>query len=247
MPSSLRAREGKLSVQEMKAQLETLRKPTAKMMEEVFKKYYDLCMAADPPMTQIDLCEPSINWKALLMSLPPPQNSSILGCGIRKVILKETDCVYEGIYRFHVERLDGSLEVFEWREAYDDPYHSYKDKSFRHDVDTALRAAVLPQLIEYKEMLAKDNQMEFYSSISGSALPWERAVVQHFPTTFESLVDAFLNEKQLRLEQVKLEHCAEHAYRIQDPELLERWRAFHRATAHYRIISTSEAMEEDHL
>lgn len=137
-------------MQEMKAQLETLRKPTAKVMEEVFKKYHDLCMAADPPLTQIDVSEPGINWKALLMSLPPPQHSSILGCGMRKVILKETDCVYEGIYRFHVQRLDGSLGVFEWREAYDDPYHSYKDKSFRHDVDTALRAAVLPQLIEYK-------------------------------------------------------------------------------------------------
>lgn len=247
MPSVLKARMGRPSAAEMRAQLAELRKPTANQMETIFQKYYNLCVRRDPVLKEIDVNEPSINWKSLVMSLPPPQNSTVLGCGIRKIILKETDCVYEGIYRFHVERRDGSRVCFEWKDAYDDPYHNFKDKSFADHVETALRAAVLSQLIEYKEMLSKDSQTELFSHISGEALPWEKAVVQHFPTTFETLVDAFLNENQLKMEQVKLEFCDQHMYRLKDRDLSEKWQVFHRSQANYRIISTVQAMEQDHL
>lgn len=247
MPSVLKARAGRPSVQEMRAQLDQLRKPKARTLEAIFNKYHIQCLASEPKKKEIEVYEPDVNWKALIMSLPPPQNSKVLGCGIRKILLKETECVYEGIFRFHVERRDGSRANFEWRDAYDDPYHSFKDKSFKDDVEVALRAAVLPQLIQYKEMLSKDSQMELVSHISGLALPWERAVVQHFPVTFEMLVDAFLNENQLKIEQVKLEFDENHAYRIKDPELLDKWRVFHRSQANYRIISTDEAMEQDAL
>lgn len=250
MPSVLKARQGKPSAAEMRAELAALRKPTARRMDQIFKKYHELCLLHEPVLKAIEVNhqdEKDVNWKALVMSLPPPQNSTVLGCGIRKILLKETDCVYEGIYRFHVERRDGSQACFEWRDAYDDAYHNFKDKSFKDHVETALRAAVLPQLIEYKEMLSKDTQTELCSHISGQALPWERAVVQHFPTTFEMHVDAFLNENQLKLEQVQLEFCDQHMYRVKDPNLMEKWQVFHRSQANYRIISTDEAMEQEHL
>lgn len=231
----------------MRAQLDLLRKPTSRTLEWVFEKYHKLCLSQDPPKKEWHIVEPGINWKALVMSLPKPKSSEVLGCGIRKVWLKETECVYQGVYRFHIERLDGSIASFEWREAYDDAYHNFKDKSFVADVETALRAAVLPQLIQYKEMLSKDSQMELVSHISGIALPWERAVVQHFPVTFEMLLDAFLNENQLKMDQIKLDYDPDHAYRLQDVELMERWRVFHRSQANYRVISTDEAMEQEHL
>mmetsp|Transcript_40155 Transcript_40155/g.92286 ORF Transcript_40155/g.92286 Transcript_40155/m.92286 type:complete len:248 (+) Transcript_40155:70-813(+) len=247
MPSALKARAGKKSAQEMKADLSRLRKPPARTVEEIFRKYHNMCVICEPRLYSIDVTEPDINWRSLVMSLPQPISQRVLGCGLKKVVLQETDCVYEGIYRFHAERLDGSRAAFDWREAYDDPYHNYKDKSFKHDVDTAMRAAVLPHLIEYKEIVAKDQQMELCSHISGIALPWERAVVQHFPTTFESLVDAFLNEMQMHIEQIKLEFCDQHAYKLKDVDLREKWQAYHRSHAHYRIISTDEAMEQENL
>jgi hypothetical protein len=247
MPSVLKARLGRPSATEMREQLAKLRKPTANQMETIFRKYYNYCVSRDPAVKEIDVLEPSINWKALVMSLPAPQNSTVLGCGIRKIVLKETECVYEGVYRFHVERRDGSRTCFEWKDAYDDPYHNFKDKSFVDHVETALRASVLPQLIEYKEMLSKDSQTELFSHISGEALPWEKAVVQHFPTTFETLVDAFLNENQLKIEQIKLEFCDQHMYRLKDGDLDEKWQVFHRSQANYRIISTVQAMEQEHL
>jgi len=247
MPSVLKARCGKPSAAEMREQLSVLRKPTARRMEQIFRKYYDLCTLHEPARKEIEVSEKDVNWKALVMSLPPPQNSTTLGCGIRKVLLKETECVYQGIFRFHIERRDGSQACFEWRDAYDDPYHNFKDKAFKDHVETALRAAVLAQLIEYKEMLSKDSQTELSSHISGQALPWERAVVQHFPTTFEMLVDAFLNENQLKIEQVKLDFCEQHMYKMKDRELTEKWQVFHRSQANYRIISTDEAMEQEHL
>mmetsp|Transcript_123135 Transcript_123135/g.394332 ORF Transcript_123135/g.394332 Transcript_123135/m.394332 type:complete len:248 (-) Transcript_123135:344-1087(-) len=247
MPSVLKTRQGRPSVAEMRADLQALRKPTAKVMEDIFNKYYNACMATEPPRKDIVVQEPEVNWKALIMSLPKPQNSTVLGCGIRKIHLAETECIYHGVYRFHVEHLDGSRAVFDFRDAYDDSYHTYKDKSFKHDVELALRAAVLPQLVQYKEMLSKDSQMELVSHISGVALPWEKAVVQHFPITLHSLIDAFLNEHQLQLEQVKLEFCGDHGYKIKDRDLADKWRIFHRSQAHYRIISTDEAMEQDHL
>mmetsp|Transcript_86489 Transcript_86489/g.155782 ORF Transcript_86489/g.155782 Transcript_86489/m.155782 type:complete len:246 (-) Transcript_86489:75-812(-) len=245
MPSALKARLGKPSVAEMRAQLDTLRKPTARRMEEVFNKYHEMCVATG--QKEIEVLEPDVNWKALLMSLPPPQNSSVLGCGFRKMLLKETECVYEGIYRFHVQRRDGSVACFEFRDAYDDPYHNYKDKSFVHDVETALRGAILQHLIQFKELHSKDSQMELVSHISGVALPWERAVVQHYPVTFQVLLDAFLNENATQLDQIKLEYCEQHAYRLKDQELHDKWRVFHRSQANFRVISTDEAMEQDHL
>lgn len=248
MPSCLKARAGKLSYGEMREQLEAFRKPPSRAMETLYRKYRDECLAADPRLPEIDVRDDEgVNWRSLIMSLPPPQNTEILGCGIRKVKLKETECVYEGQYRFHVVRRDRSEIAFDFRDAYDDAYHNYKDKSFKDDVETALRAAVLPQLIQYKEMLSKDSQMELVSHISGIALPWEKAVVQHFPMTFQMLVDAFLNENQIKIEQVKLEFDPAHAYRIKEPELLDKWQVFHRSQAVYRIISTEEAMEQDHL
>eukprot|EP00931_Biecheleriopsis_adriatica_P023123 TRINITY_DN14679_c0_g1_i1.p1 TRINITY_DN14679_c0_g1~~TRINITY_DN14679_c0_g1_i1.p1 ORF type:complete len:248 (+),score=56.08 TRINITY_DN14679_c0_g1_i1:71-814(+) len=247
MPGPLKARAGEPSVAEMKAQLSGLQKPTARRLEAVFAKYHQLCLEHSPPLTEIQVNESDINWKALVMSLPPPQNITVLGCGIRRVLLKQTDCVYDDVYRFHVERRDLSVEWFEFRHAFDDPYHHYKDKSFKNDVDTALRAAILPHLVQFKELYCKDSQMELVSHISGVALPWEKAVVQHFPVTFRTLIDAFLNENQQDLELIKLEYCESHGYKIKDLVLLDKWRAYHRSQAQYRIISTEEAMEQEHL
>ena len=81
----------------------------------------------------------------------------VLGCGIRRVLFKRADCIYDGIYRFHVERRDLTQAMFQFRDAYDDPYHHYKDKSFKDDVDTALRAAILPHLVQFKELHCKDS------------------------------------------------------------------------------------------
>ena len=123
----------------------------------------------------------------------------------------------------------------------------WKDKSFKDDVDTALRAAILPHFVQFKELHCKDSQMELVSHISGIALPWEKAVVQHFPVTFRVLLDSFLNENQIELENIKLEYCEEHGYKIKDAELKDKWRLYHRSHGQYRIISTDEAMEQDHL
>jgi len=234
-------------VAEMKADLQRLRKPTAKCLEEIFQRYHQACLSTSPQMKEIEVKEPDVNWKALVMSLPPPHNKIVLGVGIRKILLAETECIYQGMYRFHVVRLDGSRAMFDFREAYNDAYHNYKDKSFKHDVELALRAAVLHQLVQHKEMLSKDSQMELVSHISGVVLPWEKAVVQHFPVTFQMLVDSFLNEHQLHMEEIKLDFCEDHGYRIKDQDLLDKWRIFHRSKAHYRVISTEEAMEQDHL
>lgn len=247
MPSSLKARAGKPSVTEMKMQLAGLRKPLASTMEALYTKYHQTCLAQDPPLKELPVTENGINWKALILSLPTPENTKVLGCGIRRVLFKRADCIYDGIYRFHVERRDLTQAMFEFRDAYDDPYHHYKDKSFKDDVDTALRAAILPHLVQFKELHCKDSQMELVSHISGIALPWEKAVVQHFPVTFRVLLDSFLNENQIELENIKLEYCEEHGYKIKDPELKDKWRLYHRSHGQYRIISTDEAMEQDHL
>eukprot|EP00438_Fugacium_kawagutii_P034875 Skav225571 [mRNA] locus=scaffold81:501402:508631:+ [translate_table: standard] len=275
-----KARAGKPSVTEMKMQLAGLRKPLASTMEALYTKYHQTCLAEDPPLKELPVTEHGINWKALILSLPTPENTKaagticslelllqVLGCGIRRVLFKRADCIYDGIYRFHVERLDISMTprvhynvlrdltqaMFEFRDAYDDPYHHYKDanspflqscfekdKSFKDDVDTALRAAILPHLVQFKELHCKDSAMELVSHISGIALPWEKAVaqtsVQHFPVTFRVLLDSFLNENQI-------EHPGpmgeEHGYKIKEPELKDKWRLYHRSHAQFRSFPCS--------
>jgi len=56
-----------------------------------------------------------------------------------------------------------------------------------------------------------------------------------------------MNENQLKIEQIKLDFCDQHMYRIKDRDLTEKWAVFHRSQANYRIISTDEAMEQEHL
>merc|ERR1719450_717830 len=108
------------------------------------------------------------------------------------------------MYRFHVRRLDGSFAAFDFRDAYDDAYHHYKDSSRAHHVESAMRAAVLPHLMQYKEMMLKDGTAELVSSISGMVLPWEQAAVQHHPVSLQGIIIAFLNENQLKMEQILL-------------------------------------------
>lgn len=247
MPSALKARAGRPSFAEMRDDLAKLRKPPATTCEDIFERYHADCMASDPVKKEIEITEPDVNWKALIMSLPPPANKEVLGVGIRKILLKETECVYGGMYRFHVTRLDGSTVPFDFRDAYDDAYHHYKDKSFKDDVEAALRAAALPHLIQYKEMMLKDGTAELISDISGVVLPWEKAAVQHFPVTFHQIVFHFLNENQVKMERIMLGPDEEHGYRIKDEGLLEKWIVYHRSYSHFRIISTDEAMDQDNL
>lgn len=234
-------------MEEMRVQVEQFRKPLAKTMEEIYERYKQQCLSQQPRLKEIEVVESGVNWKAVIQSLPKDQVANVLGCGIRRIWLKEAECVYDGIYRFHVERRDGTLASFEWRDAYNDAYHGYKGRSFKDHVETALRAAILKNLTFFKELLMKENQMELHSHISGVALPWEKAVVQHFPTNFMTLVDAFLNEVNLDMDQIKVEYDEYHVYMIKDPVLLERWQTYHSMQANFRIISIEEAMLEPNL
>ena len=38
----------------------------------------------------------------------------------KEVWLQEYECVYEGCYRFHLERLDGTFAAFNWKQSYRD-------------------------------------------------------------------------------------------------------------------------------
>jgi hypothetical protein len=226
----------------MKVQVQQFKAPPSKTMEQIYEKYLQKCLMGETRLKSIVVNEPSINWRAVVMSLPEDQRSRVLGCGIRQISLREYECVYDGIYRFHVERLDGTDESFDWRDAYRNAYHTYFDKSFKDDVETALRSSVLHHLVEYKE-----NQSELVSHISGQLLTWEKAVVQHHPTPFKELVHAFLNEVDLKIEQCFLEYDDQHVYTFKDKALLQRWQMFHLLRAHYRIVSVDEAMIEPDL
>jgi hypothetical protein len=229
-------RRQRLDIDKMKEQVAQHKAPTAKTMEQIHEAYLSYLKEQGAKGVVVD--EPSVNWRAVIMSLPAPQPSRVLGCGLRRVWLKEYDCVYDGIYRFHAERLDGTFASFDWRDAYNDPYHAYFKKSFRDDVVMALRAAVLHHLIEYKE-----NQPELISDVSGKALTWEHAVVQHYPTqaNFRELVTSFLNTEQVGLDKIPLEYDEKHVYIIADKGLLARWVAYHASAANYRIVSLDEA------
>mmetsp|Transcript_21188 Transcript_21188/g.46521 ORF Transcript_21188/g.46521 Transcript_21188/m.46521 type:complete len:256 (+) Transcript_21188:56-823(+) len=226
----------KVSIAEMKAQVARFRAPPANRMEAVFLKYYTICKEQNKK--QIAVNEPDVNWKAVVMTLPPPQPSKVLGCGIRKVWLKEHECVFDGIFRFHVERLDGTFASFDWKDVYRDAYHSYFDKSFANDVEMALRTAILPHLHEYKS-----SQAQLRSHKSGELLTYDQAVVQHHPITFKELIASFLDHVQLHLEDFQLEYDEEHVYTLKDKDLETKWIKFHALRANYRVISIDEAMD----
>ena len=77
--------------------------------------------------------------------------------------------------------------------------------------------------------------------------------------TLRVLLDAFMNENQIDLENIKLEFCyglscsccllkcsqlmaaqgEDHGYKIKDPELMDKWRLFHRSYAQYRRLGAA--------
>merc|ERR1719271_2144720 len=182
----------KLTISEMKAQVAQLQPPLASRMEEVFSKY--LTMLKELGHSRIQVEEPDINWRALVLAQPKPLPSEILGCGFRK------------------------------------------------DVEMALRAAILPHLVNYKE-----NQRDLISDWSGVALSWENAAVQHFPISFTELVASFLDHMQIKLERIGLEYDPYHVFVLKNKELEKEWVHFHALRAHYRILSIDEAMREGDL
>jgi hypothetical protein len=226
-----------LTIDEMKEQVAKLQPPPAKRLEEVYAKYRQLMI--DRGVAEIEVEEPGINWRALVLALPKPLPSQVLGCGYRKVWLKEYACVYEGCYRFHLERLDGTFAAFSWKQAYRDMYHRYFAKSFKFDVEMALRAAILPHLVAYKEA-----QRELVSDWSGRVLIWEQAAVQHFPTSFQEIVASFMDHLQLHLEDLALDYDPAHVFVLRDKELEKEWVHFHALRANYRVIAVDEGMKE---
>jgi hypothetical protein len=230
----------KLTISEMKAQVAQLQPPLANRMEEVYRKY--LTELKEMGVSRVQVEEPDINWRALVLAQPKPLPAQILGCGFRKVWLQEYECVYEGCYRFHLERLDGTLAAFNWKQSYRDMYHRYFAKGFRNDVEMALRAAILPHLVQYKE-----NQRDLVSDWSGVALSWENAAVQHFPISFSELVASFLDHMQIKLERIALDYDPYHVFVLKNKELEKEWVNFHALRAYYRILSVDEAMREGDL
>jgi hypothetical protein len=234
------ANGSRLTIAEMKAQVAKLQPPPAKRMEEVYAKYRAEMIAQG--LSEIRVDEPDINWRALVLALPKPQPTQVLGTGYRKVWLKEYSCVYDGQFRFHLERLDGTFAAFNFKQAYRDRYHRYFDKSFSFDVEMALRAAVLPHLIAYKEA-----QRELTSNWSGRALRWEHAAVQHYPVGFREIVASFLDHLQISMDTVKLDYDPTHVFVLRDKELEKEWVHFHALRANYRILGVDEGMREADL
>ncbi|CAK0831954.1 unnamed protein product [Prorocentrum cordatum] len=141
------------------------------------------------------------------MSLPSPQNQEVLGTGIHKVFLKETECIYEGVYRFHVRRLDKSVVPFDFRDAYDDAYHHYKDMTNPSCITSRPPSGL--QYCRTSSSTRRDDAQGWYHgarqrAVGSGVLTWEQAAVQHFPVPLESVVVAFLNENQLKMDKIML-------------------------------------------
>jgi len=230
----------KLTIEEMKKQVAKLQPPPARRMEEVFRKYIGKLREMGPDAREVPVDESDINWRSLIMALPMPLPTTVLGCGIRKVWLKEYECVYEGVHRFHVERLDGTFAAFNWKQAYKDMYHQYFKTYSKHDVELALRAAILPHLIAYKE-----SQRELTSSRLGAGVPlsWDQAAVHHAPIGFQEILASFLDHVQMRIEDIAIEQNKDHGFVVADKLLEKEWVHFHALRAHYEILHVHEAMK----
>lgn len=89
---------------------------------------------------------------------------------------------YPGTRGFTVHRLDGTSTDFSWREC-------LTGSSHRTRVLAAMRAAIVPQILAFKQEQASANRLR--CAITGATLTWDDVHVDHLPPEFSTLADGY--------------------------------------------------------
>lgn len=158
-----------------------------------------------------------------------PNAEQKTGCGVKRFIPKP---IHFGVNGLALERMDGSETDWSWLQA-------LGGKTNRGVVLSALRAAIMEQVIEFKTK-AFENDAILFCPVLGLPLDWRMADVDHEPPlTFQVLVEQFSQETGKPLDSIELNPSTDGQVGrvLKDKSLESAWIDFHRHGAKLRILS----------
>jgi hypothetical protein len=159
-----------------------------------------------------------------------PEACSKVGCGVSHFTTR-VDPVWKNGRHFVLIRTDGSSTDFSFISC-------IEGKNNRKDAIKALRNSVYDQTMSFK--------MDAYSGEKLPVCPYLNAPIEYSdahvdhvsPITFKSLVDSWLAESGISLNDIVLSPSSDNQWRSEmiDAEQRESWAEFHKSRARLRIV-----------
>lgn len=130
---------------------------------------------------------------------------------------------------FHIFRVDGT---------HTDISYVIKKANPKSDFKKALRQAIVYQMIEYKRRRF-DTETLVCCEITGVPLTFETAHTDHINPTFDEIAEQFISREGIKdFEGLVIDGLDNHTvYELHDKAMADRFRAFHRPLAKYRLLS----------
>lgn len=176
-----------------------------------------------PWQTVTDATDVEFLWFLLLLH---PSASEKIGSGVSAFFVVPDAF---GGRRFCVRRTDGSSDHFSYLKCLRQP-------TKKEEVSKAMRAEVVPWVVEFKRQIFGTNQW-VACALTGVAVDWHSAHVDHYDPDFRVLRDDFLASEKIVFGQVLLIDVPEGGKALKDRALALRWYEFHAKRAQLRVVT----------
>jgi hypothetical protein len=149
-----------------------------------------------------------------------------IGCGVVRFEVRSDDW---GGRCFWLVRTDGTETDFSYRSCLTHP-------TAKTDAQKGFRSAVQTQVDDFKQETFA-GQMTVPCAVTGRPITIRECHVDHDPT-FESLLNRFLSERGLTLEQVQVRETVDGMMvtELASEDLMLDWQRFHREHARLRVV-----------
>lgn len=162
-----------------------------------------------------------------------PGCSEKVGLGIRRVGVFGNGETRSG-HGFGVERVDGTVARFSYRNCFDANRRKNKDR-----VSEAFRQAVRSAILTWRDNTFNKHEGKILCPIVGTRVDPRCCHVDHTSPSFADLIKQFLAAEGLDIDEVgiAISHGSQVEAVISDVKLRERWVRFHNSRVSLRIVS----------
>jgi hypothetical protein len=166
-----------------------------------------------------------------------PDAEQKIGTGVDCIFVKRNP--FYGTRGFYIRRNDGTETDFSFRECISPSSHVQK-------VRLAFRVAVEPLTMRFKSDFFDANGGKAFCEFTGEEITFLGSHTDHVPPlTFKVLLDQFVKEQGILIEDVRLKKTVDNSIRneLEDEHLISVWIKWHATHAKLRVISKKANLE----
>lgn len=161
-----------------------------------------------------------------------PSAERKIGCGVKAIWIKRNGTFGSG---FYVERIDGTLVDFSYKQCLRPFTHASKAKfAFRRAIDSQVIAVKVAAFGSTESIICPE---------TGEPITWETAHVDHEPPlTFAALLVEYTRLRAIDLNTIDLYEPGDGIGKLLPPAIEADWAEWHRRHAALRVISAEANM-----